>query len=284
MVLATVVFWAFNFTVTRYAVTHGFQPLAYAALRFSAAALLFSGITYGFERSLRFRARDALFLAGAALVGIYVSTVSFMYAIDLTNASTVGLIFGSLPIVTAIFASVLGVERLPRSFWVAAAISFLGVALIAAGSETEVSANLLGNLLAFLAAATWGFYSVAIVPLLRRYSVWRLSAGALAVGAIPLVVAAIPQLLDQRWNLEWPVWGALLFAVLVPLVLTNFLWFTAIERVGPSRATLATNLQPFLAAIFAVALLSEEVAWIQVIGGVAIGAALVLARRHRAGT
>jgi drug/metabolite transporter (DMT)-like permease len=62
------------------------------------------------------------------------------------------------------------------------------------------------------------------------------------------------------------------------LVLTNFLWFTAIERVGPSRATLVTNLQPFLAAIFAVALLSEELTWLQVGGGIAIGAALLLAR------
>jgi drug/metabolite transporter (DMT)-like permease len=70
--------------------------------------------------------------------------------------------------------------------------------------------------------------------------------------------------------------------VLGPLVLTNFLWFTAIERVGPSRATLVTNLQPFLAALFAVALLSEELGWLQVVGGIAIGIALLLARRRPA--
>ncbi len=68
--------------------------------------------------------------------------------------------------------------------------------------------------------------------------------------------------------------------MLGPLVLTNVLWFTAIDRVGPSRATLVTNLQPFLAALFAVALLGEELTWLQVAGGVAIGLALVLARRR----
>jgi drug/metabolite transporter (DMT)-like permease len=72
------------------------------------------------------------------------------------------------------------------------------------------------------------------------------------------------------------------FAVLGPLVLTNVLWFTAIERVGPSRATLVTNLQPFLAALFAVALLSEELTWLQIAGGIAIGVALLLARRRPA--
>jgi drug/metabolite transporter (DMT)-like permease len=43
-----------------------------------------------------------------------------------------------------------------------------------------------------------------------------------------------------------------------------------------------TNLQPFLAALFAVVLLSEELTWLQVAGGLTIGLALVLARRRPA--
>jgi drug/metabolite transporter (DMT)-like permease len=280
MLLATVSIWAFNFTVTRYALTHGFQPLAYGALRFGAAAVVVSAITLGLERSLRFEPRHAVLLAVAAIVGIYLNSITFVYSIDLTNASTVALIFGSLPIVTALIAYALGVERLHRRFWIAAAISFGGVVLVAVGSGNGVSGNLAGNLLAFISAVTWGAYSVAIVPLLRRYSVWRISAGALVVGSVPLIVTALPQIADQRWDLDALVWAAFAFAVLGPLVLTNFLWFTAIERVGPSRATLVTNLQPFLAALFAVVLLSEELTWLQVAGGVAIGLALLLARRR----
>lgn len=280
MLLATVSIWAFNFTVTRYALTHGFQPLAYSAARFSTAALVVSTVTYGLERSLSFRRRDAALLAAAAVVGIYLNQVAFVYAIDLTNASTTALIFGSLPILTAIFAYVLGVERLHRRFWIAAALSFAGVFLVAAGSGGGFSGNLGGDVLAFIGAATWGAYSVAIVPLLRRYSVWRISAGALLVGCVPLVLTALPQLVDQRWDLGALVWAAFAFAVLGPLVLTNVLWFTAIDRVGPSRATLVTNLQPFLAALFAVALLGEDLTWLQVAGGLAIGAALVIARRR----
>jgi drug/metabolite transporter (DMT)-like permease len=282
MLLVTVSIWAFNFTVTRYALTHGFKPLAYGALRFAAAAAIVSAITVGLERSLRFEPRHALLLGSAALVGIYLNSVAFVYSVDLTNASTVALIFGSLPIATAVIAYALGVERLHRRFWIAAAISFAGVVLVGAGSGNGLSGNLAGNLLAFVATVTWGAYSVAIVPLLRRYSVWRISAAALAVGAVPLVATALPQLVDQRWDVGGLVWAALAFAVLGPLVLTNFLWFSAIERVGPSRATLVTNLQPFLAALFAVALLSEELSWLQVAGGIAIGVALLVARRRPA--
>jgi drug/metabolite transporter (DMT)-like permease len=280
MLLVTVSIWAFNFTVTRYALTHGFEPLAYGALRFGAAAVVVSAVTVSLEGSLRLDPKHALLLGVASLVGIYLNSIAFVYSIDLTSASTVALIFGSLPIATALIAYVLGVERLHRRFWLAAAISFAGVALVAVGSGGGVSGSLLGNLLAFMATITWGAYSVAIVPLLGRYSAWRISAVALLVGSVPLLITAVPQLVEQRWDLGALVWAGFAFAVLGPLVLTNFLWFTAIKRVGPSRATLVTNLQPFLAALFAVALLSEELTWLQVAGGVAIGASLFLARRR----
>ena len=42
------------------------------------------------------------------------------------------------------------------------------------------------------------------------------------------------------------------------LVVTNILWFTAIDRVGATRSALYANLQPFLGAVFALLILSEE--------------------------
>ena len=45
LLLATVVIWAFNITVTRYVLTHGWRPLAYASLRYAGATLIFVAIT-----------------------------------------------------------------------------------------------------------------------------------------------------------------------------------------------------------------------------------------------
>ena len=52
-------------------------------------------------------------------------------------------------------------------------------------------------------------------------------------------------------------------------MLTNVLWFTAVDRVGPARATLFANLQPFVAAVFAVILLSEPLTLSRSLGGAA---------------
>ena len=65
-------------------------------------------------------------------------------------------------------------------------------------------------------------------------------------------------------------------------MLTNVLYFGAIDRVGPSHATLFTNLQPFVAAIIALLVLSEKLTKLEIAGGVAIACGIVLSRRTTA--
>jgi drug/metabolite transporter (DMT)-like permease len=280
MLFVTVVIWSLNFTVTKYALNHGFRPLAYGGIRFGTAALLFAGVTYGRERSFEMRRRDLVYLAVAAMVGVFINQVTFVYGTKLTTAATVALIFGTMPILTAVFAHLGRVEPLQSRFWLAAGTSFAGVVLVAVGAKGGVSGNVSGYALVLAGAATWAAYSVAIAPLMRRYTASRLSAYALTIGAIPLLAVGAPQLGAQNWSLPGLVWIAFVFAVVGPLFLTNLLWFNAIDRVGPSRAALYTNLQPFFGAIFALLLLSESMTRLQVAGGLLIACGLVLSSRR----
>jgi drug/metabolite transporter (DMT)-like permease len=279
MLLGTVTLWAFNFTVSKYILDKGFQPLAYASVRYGCAALIFIAITLAWEGSLRVgRAELPLMLVCTVL--LFANQLSFVYALKFTTATTVALLFGTLPIFTAILARGTGVEHLSARFWVAALLSFAGVALVALGSGGSLSANLKGDALAVSGALTWAGYSVAIAPLMRRYSPFRLSAVFLGAVTVPLALVGSQQLADQSFDFGALVWLGFAFAVVGPLVTTNFLWFTAIDRVGPSRASLFANLQPFLAAIIALLLLSEPITTLEVVGGLAIGGGIVLASRR----
>ena len=278
MLLGTVTLWALNFTVSKYVLTHGLKPLAFSSTRYFAAAALFVAITGLTERSLAVRLRDLLLMLGLAVV-LLVNQLGFIYALKFTTASTVALVFGSLPIFTGLFASLAGVDRLSRRFAGAALLSFSGVALVAIGSSQGLSADAKGDLLALLGAATWAAYSVAIAPLMRRYSPYRISVVILSATTLLLALAGSKQLATQDWPSNHLLWAGFVFAVFGPLVATNVLWFGAIHRVGPSRASMFANLQPFLAAVFAVLLLSESLSRLQVVGGVAIGAGIVLSRR-----
>jgi drug/metabolite transporter (DMT)-like permease len=280
MLLATVSLWALNFTVSKYILDHGFRPLAYSSVRYACAAILFAAFTLAWEGSLGIGRGDLPLIAFCTIV-LFANQLSFVYALRFTTATTVALLFGTLPIFTALFARMAGVEHLTLRFWVAAALSFAGVALVAVGSGGSLSADLKGDALAVSGAATWAAYSVAIAPLMRRYSPFRLSATFLLAVSVLLTATGSRQLAEQSFHFSALVWVGFAFAVLGPLVLTNLLWFTAIDRVGPSRASLFANLQPFLAAIVALLLLSEKITAVQVAGGLAIAGGIVLASRRR---
>jgi drug/metabolite transporter (DMT)-like permease len=280
MLLGTVLLWALNITITKYVLEHGFQPLAYATIRYFAATALFWCFTYVRERSFRI-ARSDLPLVGIAALLIYVNQLGFVYSIDETSASTVALILGTTPIWIGILSTLAGIERLQRSFWAAAVISFVGVGFVAWGSG-GFNSHIGGDLLALFTAATWAGYSVTIAPLMRRYSPFRISALVLALGWIPLAITGWSQTTSQSFDFGLATWLGFAYAVIGPLFLTNILWFTAIDRVGPSRASLFANLQFFLAAVFGVILLSETITPLQVLGGATIGVAILLSRFQRA--
>jgi drug/metabolite transporter (DMT)-like permease len=282
MLLATVLIWALNSISSRYVVTHGFLPLAYGALRYAAAILLFWVFTWRRERSFRIERSDLplVFLAGGI---IFLNQLAFVYGVKLTSASTIGLMLGTVPIWAAIIASLVGLEQPSRMFWAAAIVSLVGVALITAGSSGGLTGDLFGNLLAVSVAVTWAAYSLAIAPLMRSYSPFRISSYVLAVGWVPLVLVSIPQLQEQSFaGFGWTMALVFVFAVIGPLFLTNILWFTAIDRVGVSRAALFSNLQPFFVVVLAVLILDEKLSALEIAGGVAIALGIVIDRRgHR---
>ena len=119
MLLATILLWALNLSVTKVILDHGLEPLSYATIRYGLAGAIFVVLTLAAERSLRIERRHVGVLAFAA-VTLWLNQLSFVYALDVTTASTIGLLLGAIPIFAALFGLALGRERLTGRFWVAA--------------------------------------------------------------------------------------------------------------------------------------------------------------------
>ena len=279
MLLGTVLLWALNSTVTRYVLTHGFQPLAYATSRYACATVLFWAYTYWRERSFRIARRDIRYVAIAAVM-IFFNQICFTYSIDKTSAATVTLFLGTTPIFIGIVASVIGLERMGRGFWIATCVSLVGVGFVASGSG-GFSSHLAGDLLAIGTALTWGMYSVAITPLMRRYSPFRVSSLVLLCGWVPIALVGLHQTLSQSFAFSTLMWVCFAYAVVGPLFLTNILWFSAIGRVGPSRASLFSNFQPVVGVLFAIVLLGETLTRWEVLGGALILGAVIVERSRQ---
>jgi drug/metabolite transporter (DMT)-like permease len=233
-------------------------------------------------RSLLLGRRDLLVIALASVVGVVVNQVAFSYSLHLADASTVALVFGTLPIFVSLLSHFAGHERLGRRHWLATTVSFSGVALVAAGSGGGIRASVGGILLALATTSSFAVYSVAIVPAMRRHSALTVNAASCLIGGALLCLVSLPWFVRQPWGSSPGLaWAAVLYSGLGSIVIGNVFWFTAIDRVGAGRSALYANLQPFLGAVFAVLVLSENLHPLQVAGGLVIASGIALSGRIR---
>lgn len=278
--LVPVTAWSLNFTVAKYALTNGFLPLAYTAPRFVFASLAFSAIALHRERTMRVRRRDFAILAAAGVVGVFLNQLTFVFALRHSSATTVALMFGAIPIFVGLLSHYSRRETLGARQWLAVAVSCAGVSMVVLGASTDVSADALGIALAIAAPLTWAVYSVGVAPLVGRYSALRVSAITCTIGTVPLLLVSIGDLRAQDWGSLGPLaWGAVIYGGLVAYVLATAVWLLAIKYIGAVKASLYQNLQPFLGALFAVLLLSEQLSLFEVAGGVVIAAGIAIAWR-----
>lgn len=278
-----VLMWSFGYTSARYSLTNGWEPLQFSSVRFVLGALIFAAVALLRERSLRIDREDLKYLLPAGLVGIVVNQIAFNVGISLTTAATVALIFGTLPVFAAILTWLLRWERLGLRHWIATGVSFAGVALVAVGADASLSGDLGGILLTLGAVFTFAIFSVSVTPLMRKYSIYRVSAVVTIAGTVPLVLIAIPDLLSDNWSeIGGLAWGGFAYQ-LAMFVGTTYLWFAAIRRIGASHATIWVNMQPFVGAVFAVIILSEALGSLQIAGAIVIGLSIVLASWRRRG-
>ncbi len=280
MLLGAVLLWALNVTVTKYMLEHGWLPLAYAAIRYFAAIAIFWIYTWLRERSFRIAREDWRYV-GIAAAMIFLNQLCFVYSLEFAHASTVSLLFGTCPMFVGLISIVFLRAHLERSFWIGAALTFAGVALIAAGAGGGLVSGWKGDLLAIMLAITWAAYTIAIAPLMRTYSPYRISAVVLAIGWAPLALVSIPQITRQDYHFSGAVWLGFVYAVIGPLFLTNILWFTAVDRVGAPRASIFNNMQPFFGVLFALLILSESIHGLEIVGGLLIFAGIAYERVGR---
>jgi drug/metabolite transporter (DMT)-like permease len=249
--------WSLNIIITRHVMTHGVEPLVYASLRYFSGGMILLVITrLGKGRSAP--GGGPVWLLSCACVLIAANQISFVYALRLTNASTVALIFG-----------------------VAATVSLAGVGAIAvAAGAGGFSTDLKGVLVAIFMLVTWSLYTVIASILMRWWSPGTITSTAFVVSGLILLALAIPQFQSQDWDVAPSTWGIMAFATLT-LLLTNILYLDAMDRMGPSHMALFSNFFPFVTVILAVVLLSETLAPLDVVGGVLIAAAMAISWRTR---
>jgi len=274
--LCVVIFWALNLTIVKLALRE-MEPLAFNMVRFGLAAVTLLVLTRWSGGSLALPRADLARIVVLGVVGHTLYQLCFIEGLARTTASSVALIFGSSPVVVALFARLAGHERIGAMGAAGALAAFAGVALIVAGRQeapasASGSSTLIGNLLAVGAVFCWAFYTVMCRDLLRRHSPLRVTALTLLVGAVLLLPITVPSMLRQTWGSVTPAgWVALVYSAWFALVAGYVLWYRSVKKVGNLRTAVYSNLVPILGTFFSVWLLGERLT-----PGLGLGAACII--------
>lgn len=268
--------------LARYAYADGVDTATLLALRFCIAAVCLFAIARWRGVALP-RRHDLAAVALLGAIGYGGQSLTFFTGLTLAPAGLIALLLYLHPALVAVLAVLVLRERMTPAKLAALAIALAGMSLTVApalvGAASQSSFPRLGAGAAFgvAAAAIYAVYIVVASRLGTRVRPLALSTVVVASAAVVFTVTAVvtgPQL--PRSASGWLAIGGI---ALVSTVAAITLFFAGLERVGPTRASTLSTIEPVFTVLLAAALLGERIAVVQLAGGALILAAVVLLAR-----
>jgi drug/metabolite transporter (DMT)-like permease len=294
MVLA----WGLNYTLLKRAFQE-IPPHVFNAMRMTLASIVFLGAIRAARRWASamppkfasvfytpqpLTARDWWDLAWLGVVGHCMYQLCFVGGLSRTSASNAALIFGTSPVAIALTSTALGHERIGWLHWLGAVLSATGVYFVVGRGASLAGANLYGDVLVALGVVCWTAYTVGGRRLMSRHSPLYVTGMTMAFGTVPYAVLALPAFFGVRWHdVTATTWVLLVPTALFALCFAYTVWYTAVQLIGPARASIYANALPLIAMLFAAVWLGEPITHVKLVGVAAVLGGVLLTRIRASG-
>lgn len=265
--LFTIVNWGTTFIATKL-LLRGFTPVEILVYRFILGLLVLYVLCPKLLRGTSLK--EELTFAAAGLTGGCLYFLLENIALTYTGAANVGIIISTSPIFTALFAWWAGKEKRPSlRFFVGFLIALAGIALISLNGASNVATDWRGDVLALVAAALWGVYSMLVQRVDRfGYNILQTTRRTFLYGLLFMIPAAMG--MDFSWELSRltnPAYlGNLLYLGIGASALCFVSWGIAVTRLGPVKTSVYLYLSPVITMVCSVIVLNEPLTGASLIG------------------
>lgn len=274
VLIFTNVLWGFSFLFSKTLLADGIPTMSAVFLRYVIAAAVMVPLSIRKTGGLRLHAMAPRALL-SALTGITVYYFLEYTGLQHTTASAASLILALVPMMTLLVRVLFLKERLSPLRWLCVLVSLLGVYLVIASDASGASGSLLGNLVMVAACVCWTGY-IFIMPKLTdacdplRVTAWQTVAAAITIAPFALMERA-------AWVMPSPAGLVSLLVLSVFCSALCYLWYnTAIAQLDSLSVSLTININPIAACIGGALFLGERLTSMQLLGGTAILACVLL--------
>jgi drug/metabolite transporter (DMT)-like permease len=263
---AMCVIWGIPYLMIRVAVRE-LAPVTLVFFRTAIGALLLTPVA-AYRGELRPLLASWKPLLAYTAVEVAIPWVLLARAETKLTSSLTGLLIAAVPLVGALTVTVIGDrEPLGARRWFGLLVGIVGVAAIVGLDVGELNV---------IALVELGLVAIgyAVGPIILSRSLSELSSYGVVASSLLLTALAYLPFALLRWPSSMPskhVVESVLGLAVVCTAIAFLIFFALIAEVGPLRATLITYVNPAVAAILGVTLLSEHVT-----AGMVAGFVLVL--------
>jgi DME family drug/metabolite transporter len=235
-------------------------------------------------RRIKLPTRDLAYCFLLGTLGVAVSNYFYYVAIQRTNVATAIIVQYTAPVWVLLYVLARGQQQFSLQKLVAVGLAVIGIAFVIGivGTKSNDGQALrldsYGLLAALLASFSFAFYNVGGHRILARYDRWRVLVWTLTAAAVFWLVLNPPwKIMAARYS---PAQWLFLFIFSMISVLGPFsLYFLGLQHLEPTRAIIASCLEPVFSILLAALLLGEVLRPVQTVGIVFVLAAIVIVQR-----
>lgn len=237
--------------------------------------LLLLGLKRGW-RNLALPAADLGRCLLLGILGVAVSNYCYYFAIQKTNVATAIILQYTAPVFVLLYMVARGLQKATLNRIAAVGLAVVGAALaIGAVGAGEFRLNPLGVLAALTAALSFAFYNIGGHNILARYDRWRVLLWTILSTSVFWLIVNPPWKIIAA-HYAGAEWGFLFLFSMISVLGAFSLYFTGLQHLEPTRAVVASCLEPVFSIVITAIALGELVRPIQVLGIVIVLVAIVL--------
>lgn len=226
--------------------------------------------------SLKLPRPDLIRCCVLGVLGVAASNYFYYFAIQKTNVATAIILQYTAPVWVLLYMVARGLQKPSLKRVLSVGLAVVGCALAIGVVGTGVlKMDPIGLTAAFLAAFSFSFYNIGGHDLLERYDRWKVLTWVLSAASVFWLFVNPPwEVVAAHYGAaEWLfMLGFALISVLAPF---SF-YFAGLQYLEPTRAIVASCLEPIFSIAIAAVVLGEVLRPLQTLGIVVVLVAIVL--------
>jgi len=260
------IIYGITFTIAKDVMPKYVEPFGFILLRVGGSVFLFWLVSF-FGPKEKIALVDFPRIVAAAFFGVAFNMLTFFKGLSYTSPIMGAVLMVTTPMIVLILSAIIMKERMKKRKIFGIVLGLAGtISLILYGKSLINAPNeMLGNLLVFVNAVSYGFYLIIVKKLMDKYNAFTFVKWIYTFGFLMVIPFGWSEFDAVNWAIiPTDIYWKIGFVVVFSTFLTYLLNLVSMRELKPTTVAVFIYLQPLFATVFAISLGKDDLSWIKI--------------------